>query len=104
MAARWREDNRVSAGKAGRQTVRVVGRVVDLYSESGLREIMLKTGFRYALTIGGLDDKPMYVLRGVPEDIAVHVSETVSVLGVELDQYDLHEYAVLKCTVIEELP
>lgn len=90
--------------KARRRTVRVVGRVVDSYSEPGLREVMLKTGFRYALTVDGLDDKPMYVLRGVPEDIAAHVGNTVSVLGDELDQYDLDEYAVLKCAVIEELP
>ncbi len=83
--------------------MRVVGRVVDLYRESGLREVMLKTGFRYALTVGGLHDKPMYVLRGVPEGIVAHVGKTVSILGVELDEYDLDEYAVLKCAVIEEL-
>lgn len=94
----------MSAGKAGRRTVRVVGRVVDLYSEPGLREVVLKTGFRYALAVGGLDDKPMYVLRGVPECIAAHVGKTVSVLGIELGEYELEEYAVLKCTVIEELP
>jgi hypothetical protein len=63
---------------------------------------MEQTGFRYALTIGGLDDRPFYVLRGVPDDIIAHVGKKVIVRGVERPDYELEEYAVLKCETIEE--
>ena len=82
--------------------MRITGRVVDMYSEPEMSRIMQQTGFRYSLTVGGLDDQPFYLLRGVPEDIAAHVGNTVSVLGVELLRHDLEEYAVLKCAVMEE--
>ncbi len=75
---------------------------MDMYSEPGMSRIVQETGFRYALTVGGLDGRPFYLLRGVPEDIAAHIGKTVSVLGVELAKYSLKQYAVLKCAVIEE--
>lgn len=75
---------------------------MDLFSQPGTRNIIESTGFRYALSVAGLDDYPFFLLRGVPEDIAAHVGRQVRIHGVERPDYDLEIYAVLKCETIEE--
>ncbi len=80
----------------------VSGRVVDLYSRPATRDVVQETGFRYALAVGGLDNQPFYLLRGVPEDIAAQVGKNVIIEGFERADYGLEAYAVLKCATVED--